>query len=231
MWRLLKFVGVSLLAAGLAGAAFGEGRRRQQAAQWLASAGLILTWIPGYGMMKLTDRSMAEPWIAAAVLASMVTVHGALALSRKGSLLAGLAGSAGFLGAMWLMVFRPTGGVAWAGALIPMALASAALFSSEDGEADADSAIRWFRWVGRAEGLSLIFLFGVYMPLKYAADIVIDGGQGWVGWVHGVLFLLYLLALWHTGRMAKWSWGRMIAGAVAANLPLGTFLFERKIEE
>ena len=231
MWRLLKFIGVSLLAAGLAGAAFGEGRRRQVAAQWLASGGLLLTWIPGYGMMKLTERSMGEPWISASLLASMVAVHGALALSRKGGLLPGLASAAGFLGALWLMVYRPDGGVAWIGALVPMALAAASLFTSADGEAEAASAVSWFRWVARAEGLSLLFLFGVYMPLKYAAGIVLDDGEGWAGWVHGVLFLLYLMALWHAGRLAGWSWGRMIAGGVAANLPFGTFVFEHRIKD
>jgi integral membrane protein len=88
---------------------------------------------------------------------------------------------------------------------------------------------RWFLWVARAEGLSLLLLFGVAMPLKYVFDT-----PEWVkpvGMGHGALFVVYAIALWHTAAIEGWSWLRVAGGAVASLIPFGTFVFERRVSD
>ena len=91
----------------------------------------------------------------------------------------------------------------------------------------APHTLDWFLNVARAEGVSLLLLFGVAMPLKYAAGM--PGMVAWVGGLHGALFLLYLVALGSAGRVEGWSWARLAGGFAAAWLPFGTFAFERSL--
>ena len=86
----------------------------------------------------------------------------------------------------------------------------------------------WFTNLARLEGVSLLVLFGVAMPLKYAAGIA--EATVWTGWAHGCLFLVYLVALDSQRRVAGWSIGTAAAGFVASLLPFGTFVFERWVE-
>jgi len=85
---------------------------------------------------------------------------------------------------------------------------------------------RAFLWVARAEGLSLLLLFGVAMPLKY--------GLGWShatmvpGWIHGLLFISYVGLLVLIARQQSWSPARVGLGLAASVVPFGTFAFERQ---
>lgn len=81
--------------------------------------------------------------------------------------------------------------------------------------------------IGAIEAVSFLLLLGVAMPLKYAAGI--PEPVTWIGGAHGVLWVLYLLALLLAWRDCGWSFGRAFAGAVASVLPFGPFLFEAKI--
>lgn len=82
--------------------------------------------------------------------------------------------------------------------------------------------LRLFRYVALAEGVSTITLFLVAMPLKYWFDYPALIRP--VGWIHGILFLLYLVA------MVPGLWGRRagilgwLRTFVAALFPFGTFL-------
>ncbi len=84
-----------------------------------------------------------------------------------------------------------------------------------------------FVWIARAEGLSLLVLFGVAMPLKYVG--------GWThatmvpGWIHGLLFLIYVAVLGKVAVTDQWSPVRIAAAFVAAFVPFGTFVFEHQI--
>lgn len=81
-----------------------------------------------------------------------------------------------------------------------------------------------FRRIALVEGLTTLFLFLVAMPLKYFADL--PGLVPPAGWVHGVAFLAYLLALAPglAGRGASaWLWLRTL---LASLIPFGTFLNE-----
>lgn len=84
-----------------------------------------------------------------------------------------------------------------------------------------------FLWVARLEGLSLLVLFFVAMPLKY--------GAGWEhatippGWAHGVLFMGYCATLGLLAWADRWSIPRVGLAFVAAFVPFGTFAFERHL--
>lgn len=82
--------------------------------------------------------------------------------------------------------------------------------------------IRLFRTIGLVEGFTTLALFLVAMPLKYwfAYPHLVPS----VGMIHGVAFVVYLLAmvvcLWGRGFSA-WEWTRT---TLASFFPFGTFL-------
>ncbi len=86
--------------------------------------------------------------------------------------------------------------------------------------------VRWFVWVGRAEGASLLLLWFVAMPLKYGAGIVEP--VAWFGWAHGVFFIMYMVALGSVGRALALSWSSLATGFAASLLPFGTIWYERR---
>ncbi|GGB00667.1 DUF3817 domain-containing protein [Macrococcus hajekii] len=81
-----------------------------------------------------------------------------------------------------------------------------------------------FRFFGYLEGLSLLILFFIAMPLKYMAgkpEVVTVFGM-----IHGALFTLYILmVIWMTIRM-KWRPTWLVASIIVAFLPFGTFVFD-----
>jgi integral membrane protein len=84
-----------------------------------------------------------------------------------------------------------------------------------------------FVLVARAEGVSTLLLFFVAMPLKYGAGMP-HATQG-PGWLHGALFLTYLVALLAVTVRERWGLGTTLLGFVVAFLPFGTFWFERHL--
>lgn len=89
--------------------------------------------------------------------------------------------------------------------------------------------IQGFRVLGWLEGLSFLILLFVAMPLKYAY-----GDPQYVkmmGPIHGFLFLGYILLSYYVGEHLKWSWKVRFYAFIAAVLPFGTFIFEKKYLE
>ncbi len=83
-----------------------------------------------------------------------------------------------------------------------------------------------FRVSGFLEASSYLLLLFVAMPLKYIWMMPIF--VRWVGLFHGIFFILYCLAIVAITRERKWS--LKIAGLafLAAFLPFGPFIFERR---
>lgn len=237
IWRLLKFIGATVLAGGVTATLIRPDRRgRMLAAQWLATPGWLLTWIAGYGLMKFTGLSY-EPWILAAMLTSLISLHGTILYAQLAQprRLSAVLASGGLFAAVATMVTRSTSVLELAlvtvigfAAGLPFAwLSTPAASTSESG--DLRSAWQWFRWCAWLEGASLVTLLLIYMPLKYGAGIKLDGGTGLVGWIHGILLLVYLQALQSTGSLLGWSLARRFVAFVAAMLPFGTFVLERRL--
>ncbi len=87
--------------------------------------------------------------------------------------------------------------------------------------------IRSFINLGRAEGTSSLILFLVAMPLKYAFDY--PAAVKYVGWAHGLLFVIYGLAIAYMGLKNKWRISTMALLFLSSIFPGGPFFFEKRI--
>ena len=85
--------------------------------------------------------------------------------------------------------------------------------------------IKSFKWVARGEGISLLVLLFVAMPLKY-----IWNNPAWVevvGMIHGILFIAYVAwAIW-VYMALKWSIKTLLITILASIIPFGTFYIEK----
>ena len=97
---------------------------------------------------------------------------------------------------------------------------------ADDPRPSNDGLLTALRAIGYAEGSSFLLLLGVAMPLKYLA------GQPlmvrYVGWAHGVLFVLYVGAVLGVALAHEWRIGRVLKAMVAAVVPFGPFVLERE---
>jgi integral membrane protein len=85
------------------------------------------------------------------------------------------------------------------------------------------------RAIGMLEGTSFLLLLGVAMPLKYLAGMPL--AVKIVGWIHGLLFVLFCAALVHAMRSSGLSWYRASTVFVAALLPFGPFVIDKKLRD
>ena len=83
------------------------------------------------------------------------------------------------------------------------------------------------RTVGFAEGLSFLILILIGVPLKRF------GGEPFVvqfvGPIHGLLFLLYILAVFEARPAYNWSLGKTALALLASVIPGGTFYADHKL--
>ncbi len=86
---------------------------------------------------------------------------------------------------------------------------------------------KYFIQLGRIEGISLLLLLFVAMPLKYMFQEPLLVRI--VGMIHGILFLGYALFAFLRSQEDRWSHGKLIACLILSSLPFGTFYFERKV--
>src|SRR6476660_3743084 len=81
-----------------------------------------------------------------------------------------------------------------------------------------------FRLVALAEGVSVLVLLLIAMPLKYV------GGHPepvfYVGLAHGILFILYLITLALVASEKGWRRARVFGAWVPSGRPAGTFVLE-----
>ncbi len=74
----------------------------------------------------------------------------------------------------------------------------------------------------------LVLLF-IAMPLKYFADQPLM--VKYTGWIHGLLFILFMLAAFNVYLKNKWPFSKLVLAFVAAFFPFGTFLFDAKLKK
>jgi integral membrane protein len=80
------------------------------------------------------------------------------------------------------------------------------------------------RVIGYCEGVSFLVLLGIAMPLKYAAGM--PEAVLITGWIHGVLFIAYVIAAVQAASANRWPHGRLALAFAAAVLPFGPFVFD-----
>lgn len=89
------------------------------------------------------------------------------------------------------------------------------------------SAIGRLRVFSVLEGVLLVLLVLVAMPLKYLADV--PDPVHTLGVVHGVFYVGFLLALGQVVIDHQWSYGRTAEALVLSLLPFGAFVLERRL--
>jgi integral membrane protein len=90
------------------------------------------------------------------------------------------------------------------------------------------SALSRFRIVALAEGTSFILLLGA-MPFKHFYDM--PAGVKYIGWLHGLLFILYVLALLLVKIRNQWSIRKSFIAFVASLIPFGTFVLDKSLQK
>ena len=88
--------------------------------------------------------------------------------------------------------------------------------------------IERLRMIGWAEGVSFLLLLGVAMPLKYMLGLPL--AVKIVGWLHGLLFVLFCAALAMAARTSNWPLKRVGTLVMAALVPFGPFLIDRGLQ-
>jgi integral membrane protein len=83
------------------------------------------------------------------------------------------------------------------------------------------------RLIGYLEGTSFLILLGVAMPLKYAAGM--PEAVLIAGWIHGILFVLFVAATLQVARQRCWSRNKVLAAAAASVLPFGPFVLDARL--
>jgi integral membrane protein len=86
-----------------------------------------------------------------------------------------------------------------------------------------------FRLIGITEGYSYLILLGIAMPLKYMLGIPI--AVKLVGWIHGILFILYVAALINVKFDLNWTITKSLKAFIAALIPFGTFILDKELVE
>ncbi|HEX5020886.1 MAG TPA: DUF3817 domain-containing protein, partial [Candidatus Binatia bacterium] len=83
------------------------------------------------------------------------------------------------------------------------------------------------RAIGMIEGVSFLLLLGVAMPLKYFGGMPMAVTAA--GWLHGLLFITFCIALTQAHQEANWTVWRSGTVLIAALLPFGPFAIDKKL--
>jgi integral membrane protein len=83
------------------------------------------------------------------------------------------------------------------------------------------------RVIAFIEGISYLLLLGVAMPLKYFAGM--PAAVKTAGWIHGALFMLYLLAVAEVALKRRVSLALAFGALVASLIPFGTFALDARL--
>lgn len=88
--------------------------------------------------------------------------------------------------------------------------------------------IKFLRTMGIWDGISLLVLLGIAMPLKYFADLPI--AVRITGSVHGAIFITYAVAILIVQLRVKWAFFYSIIAGAVAFIPFGNFVFDKHIK-
>jgi len=86
-----------------------------------------------------------------------------------------------------------------------------------------------FKIIAIAEGISFLVLLLIAMPLKYMMQI--PEPVKYLGWAHGVLFVLYGILLLQVFIVVKWSFIKTLVAFLVSFIPFGTFWLDARINK
>lgn len=85
---------------------------------------------------------------------------------------------------------------------------------------------RFFKIIATLEGVSLLALLFIAMPLKYIWEM--PETVRIVGMAHGLLFVVYILLAIMLKVEQDWPWKKFLIICAASVVPFGTFYIENK---
>ena len=85
---------------------------------------------------------------------------------------------------------------------------------------------RLFKIIATLEGISLLALLFIAMPLKYIWDM--PEYVRVVGMAHGLLFIVYIIIASMLKSELKWPFSKYLIICLASVIPFGTFYIEYK---
>lgn len=88
--------------------------------------------------------------------------------------------------------------------------------------------VNLFRITAFLEGVSLLLLLFIAMPLKYIWDSPYMVQK--VGMAHGILFIAYIVLAILIKNELKWSNKTLFFVCIASVIPFGTFVVEKKLK-
>nr|WP_263324449.1 DUF3817 domain-containing protein [Neobacillus sp. Marseille-Q6967] len=86
-----------------------------------------------------------------------------------------------------------------------------------------------FRLIGFLEGLSLLILLFIAMPLKYFAGF--PDAVTFVGTLHGLLFILYVITIAYVTYKIRWSFLWVASAFAVAFIPFGNLVLDAKLRK
>lgn len=90
------------------------------------------------------------------------------------------------------------------------------------------SPVHTLRLLALTEGVSFLVLLGVAMPLKYLGGL--PQAVKVFGWAHGLLFVALCFLLLKVTVEERWPLGRSAMVFLAALLPFGPFVIDRRLK-
>jgi integral membrane protein len=87
--------------------------------------------------------------------------------------------------------------------------------------------IKIFKVVALLEGLSLLILIFIAMPLKYIFELPLY--VKFIGMAHGFLFISYMTLVIYFFIEKSWGFKKCVFASLASIIPFGTFYFEKKL--
>lgn len=90
-------------------------------------------------------------------------------------------------------------------------------------------ALKLFRKVALAEGISFLLLLLIAMPLKYYFGIPMAVKV--VGWAHGILFMAYIVLALSVIKTMKWNWFDTLVALAVSLIPVGTFWLDKSLKK
>lgn len=85
------------------------------------------------------------------------------------------------------------------------------------------------RLAGFIEGISYLVLLFIAMPLKYMANI--PEAVKIVGWIHGALFIWFVIALLNVMATQKWKIIKSFFAFLSSLIPFGTFVLDNYLKK
>lgn len=89
--------------------------------------------------------------------------------------------------------------------------------------------IKNLRIIGIAEGISFLVLLFIAMPLKYYFEFPL--AVKYTGWAHGLLFVLFIIAVFLAIKPMKWGFVSVIIALASSLVPFGTFVLDKQLKK